>query len=110
MVSILARPPFPAFPSGHSIQSAAGATLLTDLFGEPFSFTDSSHAGYRRYDDVRFLDLRYLPRSFSSFWEAANVCAHSRFLGGIHTQQDNDKGQQDGIKVGENVNALHWTK
>ena len=104
------EPPFPAFPSGHSIQSAAAATVLTDLFGEPFSFTDDSHEGYRRYDDVRFLDLRYPARNFSSIWEAANECAYSRFLGGIHTQQDNDVGQQEGRKVGNNINALHWTK
>jgi PAP2 superfamily len=104
------EPPFPAFPSGHSIQSAAAATVLTDLFGEPFSFTDDSHAGYRRYDDVRFVDLRYPARSFSSIWEAANECAYSRFLGGIHTQQDNEVGQQEGRKVGENINALRWSR
>ncbi len=103
------EPPFPAFPSGHSIHSAAAATVLTDLFGEPFSFTDHSHEGYRRYDDLRFLDLTYPSRSFTSFWEAANECAYSRFLGGIHTQQDNDVGQQEGQKVGENVNALEWS-
>lgn len=104
------EPPFPAFPSGHSIQSAAAATVLTDLFGEPFPFTDDSHEGYRRYDDVRFFDLRYPARSFSSIWEAANECAYSRFLGGIHTQQDNETGQQEGRKVGENINALQWSR
>ncbi len=104
------EPPFPAFPSGHSIQSAAAATVLTDLFGEPFSFTDDSHSGYRRYDDIRFFDLRYPARTFSSIWEAANECAYSRFLGGIHTRQDNDVGQQEGRKVGENINALQWLR
>lgn len=102
------EPPFPAFPSGHSIQSAAAATVLTDLFGSNFSFTDSAHVGYRRYDDIRFLNLRYPARSFSSFWEAADECAYSRFLGGIHTQQDNDVGQQLGKVVGANVNSLQW--
>jgi len=103
------EPPFPAFPSGHSIQSAAAATVLTELFGDSFSFTDDAHEGHRRYDDIRFLDLRYPARQFSSIWEAANECAYSRFLGGIHTQQDNDVGQQEGRKVGANVNALHWS-
>jgi hypothetical protein len=102
------EPPFPAFPSGHSIQSAAAATVQTDIFGNNFSFTDSSHAGFRRYDDVRFLDLRYPPRSFTSFMQAANECAYSRFLGGIHTQQDNDQGAVQGVIVGQHVNALHW--
>ena len=104
------EPPFPAFPSGHSIQSAAAATVMTDLFGGSFSFTDSVHFGYRRYDDMRFFDLRYPARSFSSFWEAADECAYSRFLGGIHTQQDNEVGQELGKIVGENINSLSWRK
>jgi len=104
------EPPFPAFPSGHSIHSAAAAVVLTDLFGEPFSFTDDAHEGHRRYDDLRFLDLVYPARNFNSFWEAANECAYSRFLGGIHTQQDNDVGQEEGRKIGNNVNALQWSK
>jgi hypothetical protein len=102
------EPPFPAFPSGHSIQSAAAAVVQTDVFGNNFSFTDSAHAGFRRYDDPRFLTLLYPPRHFNSFTEAANECAYSRFLGGIHTMQDNDAGIQQGQMIGQNVNALHW--
>jgi membrane-associated phospholipid phosphatase len=104
------EPPFPAFPSGHAIQSAAAATVLTDIFGENFSFTDDAHEGHRRYDSPRFLDLTYPARHFDSIWEAANECAYSRFLGGIHTQQDNNVGQQEGRKIGANVNALHWSR
>lgn len=104
------EPPFPAFPSGHSIHSAAAATVLTDLFGESFAFTDVSHAGSRKVGDPRFTDLTYPARSYTSFWQAANESAYSRFLGGIHTQQDNNVGQEEGRKVGENVNALPWTK
>jgi hypothetical protein len=104
------EPPFPAFPSGHSIQASSAATVLTDLFGEPFSFTDDSHEGYRRFDNVRFLDLTYPARSFTSFWQAANECATSRFLGGIHTKQDNEIGLQEGLKIGGHINELHWEK
>ena len=104
------EPPFPAFPSGHSIQSGAAAEVLTAVYGDNFSFTDHSHEGNRRYDDLRFFDLRYPARSFKSFWEAANECAYSRFLGGIHTQQDNDAGTAQGKVIGENVNALQWRK
>ena len=32
--SYVATPPFPSYPSGHSVQSAAAAHVLTDLFGE----------------------------------------------------------------------------
>jgi hypothetical protein len=103
------EPPFPAFPSGHSNQAAAGATVLTDLFGDNISFTDDSHEGHRRYDDVRFLDLVYPARNYQSFWEAANECGYSRLLGGIHTKQDNETGLKEGQQVGNNVNALHWS-
>lgn len=102
------EPPFPAFPSGHSIQSAAAATVLTDLFGDNFSFIDRTHEGHRRYDDARFRDLRYPARSFTSFWDAAEECAYSRFLGGIHTYQDNEAGIQQGKLIGQHVNALQW--
>lgn len=104
------EPPFPAFPSGHSMNAAAAATVLADLFGDSVFFIDRSHQGFRRYDDVRFLDLTYPARNFTSIWQAANECAYSRFLGGIHTQQDNDVGQQEGIKVGNHVNDLNWKK
>ena len=104
------EPPFPAFPSGHSIHAAAAATVLTDLFGESFAFIDRSHEGKRKKDDPRFLDLVYPSRSYTSFWDAANESAYSRFLGGIHTQQDNDIAQQEGKRIGNNVNALQWRK
>ncbi len=102
------EPPFPAFPSGHAIQSAAAAIVLTDLFGDNFSFTDETHKGKQRFDDVRYLALSYPVRSFKSFMEAAEECAYSRFLGGIHTRQDNDAGLVQGKIIGQNVNALQW--
>ena len=104
------EPPFPAFPSGHATQAAAAATVLTDLYGDPFPITDNAHEGHRRYDFFRFFDLRYPSRSFNGFWDFANECAYSRFLGGIHTKQDNDAGMEEGRIVGANVNALQWRK
>jgi hypothetical protein len=103
------EPPFPAFPSGHATQSAAAATVLTAIFGENFSFVDNTHQGHRRTDfQGAFSNLKYPARSFSSFWQAADECAKSRFLGGIHTTQDNDVGQEEGAKIGANVNGLLW--
>jgi len=104
------EPPFPAFSSGHGTQCAATATVLSDVFGGSFAFTDDLHVGERRYDDPRFLDLTYPARQFGSFWEAANECAYSRFLGGIHTRQDNDVGLAQGTIIGQNVLALPWRK
>jgi len=100
------EPPFPAFPSGHSTQSAATATVLAALYGEQFPFTDNTHEGALRFPFYQPMK----PRSFSTFWETAEESALSRFLGGIHTQQDNTIGLAEGKKIGQNVNALAWKK
>jgi hypothetical protein len=100
-------PPFPAFPSGHAIQGGAAATVLTHLFGENYAFHDHSHTG-RWPDEVR--NTAFVGRSFKSFWEMAEQCANSRFLGGIHTAQDNETGLREGKKIAENVNRLMWKK
>lgn len=100
-------PPFPAFPSGHAIQASAAATVLIDLYGEQFTFIDSSHVGRPR-DELRDVDFR--ERSFTTFWGVAEETADSRFFGGIHTPQDNDVGLEKGKKIAENVNHLKWDK
>jgi hypothetical protein len=70
---ILTTPPFPEYPSGHSVQSAAAAALLTALFGDNYGFTDQSPTpdGSKQ-------------RSFASFNAAADEAAISRLYGGIH--------------------------
>lgn len=102
-----AEPPFPAFSSGHSTQAAAAATVLTSLYGDRFTLTDSTHAGHG--PDL-ITGVAFKPRSFSSFWEMAVECADSRFYGGIHTPFDNEVGLVEGQKIGSNVNALIWRK
>lgn len=98
-------PPFPSFPSGHAIQAAAAATVMIDLYGNEFSFIDSSHVDRER-DEVRDVDFK--PRSFSSFWEVAQETADSRFYGGIHIPHDNKVGLEEGAKIAEAVNDLDW--
>ncbi|MGR3808924.1 vanadium-dependent haloperoxidase [Jiulongibacter sp. NS-SX5] len=99
-------PPFPAFPSGHAINAGAMATVLENLY-EPFTFTDSSHVNRER-DHVRDVDFK--PRTFNSFWEAAQETADSRFYGGIHCPQDNEVGLEEGKRIAQNVNNLQWKK
>lgn len=92
--SLLTTPPFPEYTSGHSVQSGAAATVLTDLFGDA-AFTDHTH------------DDRGLPsRSFRSFWEAADEAAISRLYGGIHFRPAIELGLEQGRCVGEHVNGL----
>ena len=100
-------PPFPAFPSGHAIQAAATATVLTELYGEKFDFIDDTHKGRKR-DGLRNTDFK--PRHYTSFWEVADETAKSRFYGGIHTPQDNRAGLEKGKEIGTNINQLIWKK
>src|SRR5687767_11199096 len=91
---LLVTPPFPEYTSGHSVQSAAAAQVLTDLFGD-LAFTDHTH-------DARGLP----PRSFRSFMEAAQEAAIARLYGGIHFRAAVERGIQQGICIGKRVTAL----
>jgi hypothetical protein len=91
---LLVTPPFPEYTSGHSVQSAAAARVLTDLLG-PVAFTDRTH------------ESRGLPaRSFASFTDAAREAAVSRMYGGIHFRAAIDRGLEQGFCVGSRVRAL----
>lgn len=87
---LLQTPPFPEYLSGHSCISATSATLLTHFIGDNIAFTDTV--------EVRF----GLPeRKFSSFKQAANEAAISRFYGGIHFMDAIENGLTQGRQVGE---------
>lgn len=100
------EPPFPSFPSGHSTQSAAAATALVSVFGANFPLVDNTYEK-RRTD---FENIKYTSRKFKNIQETASECAYSRFLGGIHTRQDNDVGATQGNLIGENLVNLSWKK
>lgn len=86
---ILITPPFPEYPSGHSTQSGAAATVLTAAFGENFAFDDATHE-----DDG-------LPvRSFTDFWQAAEEAGISRLYGGIHFRFGVEEGLTQGRCIG----------
>jgi hypothetical protein len=94
---LLQTPPFPEYPSGHSVISTASAVVLTQLFGPDLSFTDSTEVAYG-----------LPPRRFTSFRQAADEAAISRLYGGIHYRQAIDDGQQQGRQIGEQiVRTLH---
>jgi hypothetical protein len=92
---ILITPPFPEYPSGHSVQSAAGAAVLTHLFGESYDFLDESPTP----DGVE-------PRHFASFRAAAEEAAISRLYGGIHFRPAIANGQDLGRRVAAFAIAL----
>jgi hypothetical protein len=83
----LSTPPFPAYPSGHSAESAAAARVLQYLMpdsGAP-SKAVAAAAG-----------------PAGSIDELAEQAAHSRLLGGIHFRSDNDAG----LVLGRRIAAL----
>ncbi len=92
-------PPFPEYTSGHSVQSAAAAYVLSDLLGDNFAFTDTTHS------------MRgYAPRSYGSFDDAAQEAAISRLYGGIHYRAAIEQGLVQGRCIGERISALELRK
>lgn len=89
---ILYTPNFPEYPSGHSVVSGSAATILTNIFGEDYSFTDSTEVPYGMP-----------PRSFNSFFAASDEAAISRMYGGIHFMPAIEEGKTQGRKVGAHV-------
>ncbi|WP_299054750.1 vanadium-dependent haloperoxidase [uncultured Polaribacter sp.] len=86
---ILQTPPFPEYTSGHSVVSGAAATILTEIFGDNFSFDDNTEVAYG------------LPiRSFTSFNAAADEATISRMYGGIHYRSAVEIGVGQGRKIG----------
>jgi membrane-associated phospholipid phosphatase len=97
--TLIITPPFPEYPSGHSVQSGAAATVLTRLFGDNFAFVDNSH-------EVNGLTAR----SFTSFWHAADEAGMSRLYGGIHFRSAIENGLEQGRCIGAYTNALRtWS-
>jgi membrane-associated phospholipid phosphatase len=101
------EPPFPAFPSGHSTQASAAAEVLVNIFGDKLTFIDTSHQGRKR-DELRKVD--YKNRHFMKISDTAIECGISRLYGGIHTDQDNQVGLSEGVRIGRNINSLIWEK
>ena len=95
----LNTPPFPEYPSGHSVQAGAMSVVLGAEFGERFEFTDMSND-----------TLGYMPRHYSSFEQCAREIAISRLYGGIHFRSAITDGLVQGKKIGSLVNSIEWKK
>ncbi len=91
-IPTLQTPPFPEYTSGHSVISAASAVTLTKLFGENFSFLDSTE-----------IEFGMTARSFKSFKEASEEAAISRLYGGIHYRPAIVNGTTEGTAIGNYI-------
>ncbi|MDO6431084.1 vanadium-dependent haloperoxidase [Flavitalea sp. BT771] len=88
----LQTPPFPEYTCGHCTISAAASEALTSVFGDNFSYTDTTE-----------LEFGINKRSFSSFREAALETMDSRFFGGIHFRYSTVVSNRMGKQIGELV-------
>ena len=96
---LLQTPPFPEYTSGHSVISRAAAVTLTSVYGEQFSFLDTTEIEYG-----------LTKRNFNSFLEASEEAAISRLYGGIHYMMAIENGIEQGENVGDWVVANINTK
>ena len=88
---LINTPTFPEYPSGHSTQSMAAATVMTELLGQV------------AFDDSTNLAIGHPVRRFNSFVDAAIEAAQSRLYGGIHYPMGRDAGTVQGACIGEKV-------
>lgn len=93
-------PEFPAYPSGHSGFGGAAATILIDIFGYNYAFTDYCHDGRTEFNGT--------PRSFNTFIDMAVENAYSRIPLGVHFRMDCDEGLRQGYLAGQRVLELPW--
>ena len=82
-----ATAPDPSYPGAHGTISAAGADVLSSIYGNDFAFTVTSPA------------LPGVARSFVSFSEAAEEATVSRIYNGNHTRLDQVAGENLGHDV-----------
>jgi hypothetical protein len=95
--TLMDTPPFPEFPSGHSVLSSAAASVLEQQFGANYAFTDNTHN-----------DRGWGPRNFASFRAAADEAAVSRLYAGIHFRSGIESGKVQGRCVAQKVMALRF--
>ena len=90
-IPLLPTPPNPEYLGGHAIGGGAAAAVLTDFFGEDFSFTTTSPETPGIY------------RSFGSFYKAAVEDTISRLYGGVHYRITGEESLALGIELGNFV-------
>jgi len=86
---LLQTPPFPEYTSGHSVASSSAAVILTEIYGDNYSFDDDTE-----------VEFGLPPRSFKSFTHASEEACISRLYGGIHFMPAIKNGITQGREIG----------
>lgn len=90
--------PHPEYPAGHATLSSANAEAMTAVFGDNYTFTDSTFYGLATPSGTTLG-----PRSYSSFREAGEEAGWSRLYAGIHFKQSIEVGFWQGRKVAHSI-------
>ena len=93
--TVIPTPPFPEYPSGHSVQSGAAVHILIAALGDTIA-----------YDDSTQVDIGQPPRRFASFSAAGNEVAMSRVYAGVHYFPAVVDGMVQGTCIGKRVRSL----
>ncbi len=93
--SLMETPPFPEYPSGHSVQSGAAAAVLEAFYGSDTAFDDRTHN-----------DRGWGPKRFRNFRSAADEATASRLYAGIHFRSAIEHGVTQGRCIGAQALAL----
>ena len=92
---LMETPPFPEYPSGHSVESGAAAAVLEAFYGSDTAFDDRAHN-----------DRGWGPKRFANFRSAADEAAASRLYAGIHFRSAIEHGATQGRCIGAQALAL----
>jgi hypothetical protein len=101
-------PAFPAFISGHSTFSRAGAEVLANLTGSPYfpgglgEFVAAKGA-FLAFEKGPTTEVRL---QWASYYDASDEAGQSRLWGGIHILPDDFAGRRVGHQVGLDAVAL----
>ena len=93
--TVIPTPPFPEYPSGHSVQSGAAVDVLIATLGDTIAFEDSSQ-----------VDVGQPAKHFASFSAARDEMAWSRVWGGLHFLPAVLDGVAQGQCIGKRVMGL----
>ncbi len=93
--TVIPTPPFPEYPSGHSVQSGAAVEVLIARLGDTIPYFDSTQ-----------VDIGQPPRRFATFSAARTEVAISRVYAGVHFFPAVLDGLVQGQCIGRQVNAL----
>lgn len=93
--TVIPTPPFPEYPSGHSVQSGAAVHVLIAMLGDSIAYIDSTQ-----------VDIGQPPRPFASFSAARSEVAMSRVYAGVHYFPAVVDGLTQGDCIGKKVRRL----